>query len=101
MFDEILKIANDTSSTKLLTIENFIDGQFKSTKNHIDSYDPSNGQVWAKVPDSGPAEIDEAVQAARRAFVTWSKETIRRRSEILNRIADLIEANLDALAAIE
>ena len=51
-----------------LEIENFIGGVFYPTKCHLDSFDPSTGKVWAKVPDSGADEVDQAVQAAKAAF---------------------------------
>ena len=49
-------------------IDNYIDGQFVPCSRHIDSYNPATGRVFLKVPDSGPDEVDQAVQAARRAF---------------------------------
>ena len=51
-----------------IEVENFIGGEFYPTKNHLDSYEPSTGQVWARIPDSGDVEIDQAVQAAKAAF---------------------------------
>ena len=51
-----------------VTVSNYINGQFETTSSYIDSYDPSTGQVWAKIPDSGEAEVDLAVKAAKQAF---------------------------------
>ena len=51
-----------------LVLENYINGKFCPCENHIDSYDPSTGKVYCKVPDSGPDEVEEAVQAAKKAF---------------------------------
>lgn len=51
-----------------LVIDNFIGGNFVKSKNYIDSFDPSTGEVWAQVPDSEAKEIDDAVSAARQAF---------------------------------
>jgi acyl-CoA reductase-like NAD-dependent aldehyde dehydrogenase len=53
---------------ELLTLENFIDGKFVPCAQHIDSYDPSTGKPYARVPDSGNKEIDLAVKAAKKAF---------------------------------
>jgi len=50
-------------------LQNYIDGQFVSCSNHIDSYNPATGEVHLKVPDSGKDEIGKAVIAAREAFV--------------------------------
>lgn len=52
----------------MLMLENFINGKFVPCKNHIDSYDPSTGKVYCKVPDSNQEEVDMAVKAARDAF---------------------------------
>lgn len=52
----------------MLMLENFINGKFLPCKNHIDSYDPSTGKVYCKVPDSDQEEVDMAVKAASDAF---------------------------------
>lgn len=51
-----------------VVVSNFINGEFVSTDNYIDSFDPSTGEVWAKIPDSGEKEVNEAVNAAKAAF---------------------------------
>ena len=50
------------------TLENFIDGRFVPCTRHIDSYNPATGEVYLKVPDSGEEEVQQAVEAAQRAF---------------------------------
>lgn len=40
-----------------LVLENFIGGKFVPCYAHIDSYDPSTGEVYCKVPDSGREEV--------------------------------------------
>ena len=54
--------------SQLLVIENFINGEFISTKSHIDSFDPSTGAVWAKIPDSEEKDVNKAVNSAKNAF---------------------------------
>uniref|UniRef100_A0A3P9DCT2 Aldehyde dehydrogenase 8 family, member A1 n=1 Tax=Maylandia zebra TaxID=106582 RepID=A0A3P9DCT2_9CICH len=56
----------------LLVLENYIGGKFVSCRSYIDSYDPSTGEVYCKVPDSGKEEVDAAVAAAKEAFPEWS-----------------------------
>lgn len=51
-----------------VTLENFIDGEFVPASSFLDSFDPSVGEVWARIPDSGKQEVDLAVAAAKRAF---------------------------------
>ena len=55
-------------ASEMLVLENFIGGKFVPCANHIDSYDPSTGKVYCKVPDSGKEEVDMAVKAASEAF---------------------------------
>ena len=53
-----------------LVLENFINGEFVSSNEYIDSYEPSTGDVWARVPNSTVQDVDDAVQAAKEAFKT-------------------------------
>lgn len=85
----------------MLMLENFINGKFLPCKNHIDSYDPSTGKVYCKVPDSDQEEVDMAVKAARDAFESWSKTPPELRAKIMRKIADLIESKLDEFAEAE
>ena len=52
----------------MLVIQNFINGKFIDGKSLIDSFDPSNGKIYAQVPDSNKEEVDLAVSAAKGAF---------------------------------
>lgn len=49
-------------------LENFIDGKLVACARHIDSFNPSTGEVHLKVPDSGEEEVRAAVAAAKKAF---------------------------------
>lgn len=51
-----------------MKIHNFINGEFVETGSYIDSYDPSTGETWAKVPDSDENDVNKAVEAAKNAF---------------------------------
>ncbi len=53
------------------------------------------------LPEASPAQIEAAVAAARGAFSTWSRTTPGERSALLLKIADAIEADADAFAALE
>ncbi|XP_044532969.1 2-aminomuconic semialdehyde dehydrogenase isoform X3 [Gracilinanus agilis] len=85
----------------LLELENFIAGKFIPCNSHIDSYDPSTGEVYCKVPDSGKEEIEAAVMAAREAFPHWSSMSPQDRSHIMNKLADLLEQSLEDFAQAE
>lgn len=41
----------------LLVLENFMGGKFLPCNSYIDSYDPSTGEVYCRVPDSGKEEV--------------------------------------------
>ncbi|XP_062426870.1 2-aminomuconic semialdehyde dehydrogenase isoform X2 [Rhea pennata] len=90
-----------SSSKTLLVLENFIAGKFVPCSSYIDSYNPSTGDVYCRVPDSGKEEVDAAVRAAKDAFPIWSSKSPLERSQILNKLADLIEHDLEAFAQAE
>ena len=52
----------------MIVVENFINGKFVPTDSYIDSFDPSTGEVWAKVPASGEREVQLAVEGAEAAL---------------------------------
>ena len=72
-----------------------LDGKF------IDNIDPSTGEVYGQIPDSNARDIEAAVHAAQKAFSAWSVTPVEERFKILNRIAELIDNNLDELALAE
>ncbi len=52
---------------KMLELQNFINGKFLPSSAFVDSFDPSRGEVYAQVPRSGKAEVEQAVLAAEDA----------------------------------
>ena len=62
---------------------------------------PRTGTSILMMPEASIAQIDRAVAAARRAFPAWSRTTPAHRSGLLLKIADRIEAEGDAFAALE
>jgi acyl-CoA reductase-like NAD-dependent aldehyde dehydrogenase len=48
------------------------------------------------IPDSEAADVDSAVAAAKSALPSWSKTSKEHRSALLNKLADLLEANLES-----
>ncbi|XP_009459012.1 PREDICTED: aldehyde dehydrogenase family 8 member A1 isoform X3 [Nipponia nippon] len=88
-------------SKALVVLENFIGGKFVPCSSYIDSYNPSTGDIYCRVPDSGKEEVEAAVKAAKNAFPIWSSKSPLERSQILNKLADLIEHDLEAFAQAE
>ncbi len=84
-------------------IKNYIDGALvpAGSGNYFDNYNPSTGKVYSHIPDSDENDIQRAVEAAERAFPEWSKVSVRKRFRIMNRLADIIEQNLDEFAHAE
>lgn len=84
-------------------LRNFIDGQFCNPieGKYIDNVNPATGKVYGQIPNSTAKDIESAVEAAKKAFPAWSVSTNEYRFTILNRIAELIDENLEALGLAE
>ena len=56
-------------------ILNYINGALHqpSSKQYIDNYEPATGKVYSLVPDSDARDVQQAVDAARTAFPSWSQ----------------------------
>src|SRR5512143_2426218 len=86
------------------TYENLIDGDWAAAASGktFDVMNPATDEVIAKVPDASAADVDRAVQAARRAFDGgWRDVTAQERGRILLRLAEKMRAELPRLAQIE
>jgi len=71
------------------------------SKSYIDNINPATGKVYSLIPDSGKEDVEAAFQAAQKAFPLWSNTSASERARIMQRIADLILENIDALALAE
>jgi hypothetical protein len=82
-----------------------IDGQEveAGSGERFDVVNPATGAVIAAVPAADAEDVDRAVRAAKRAFEAspWPHMSVFERAKVLNRFADLLEANLDRLYALE
>src|SRR3712207_565920 len=81
-----------------------IDGRHlpPTTGEWIDNFDPSTGRPWARVPASGLADVDAAVEAARRALRgSWGRISVGERAAMIRRLADLAMKHVDELARLE
>lgn len=83
--------------------DNFIGGKFVAPVNgkYFDNVSPIDGKVFSKAARSTKEDIDLAITAATDAFQSWSKTSVTYRSNLLNRIADIVDANADYLALVE
>jgi aminomuconate-semialdehyde/2-hydroxymuconate-6-semialdehyde dehydrogenase len=87
----------------MIKIQNYIDGELVEPVNgqYLNNYDPSEGKVYSIIPDSDKDDVEKAVAAARLAFPLWSGMAVEKRLPILLKVADLIDRDLDKLAAVE
>ncbi|MFB2856168.1 gamma-aminobutyraldehyde dehydrogenase [Aeromonas sobria] len=84
-------------STQLL-----IDGQFVTGEGQAEPIlNPANGEQIAAVPEASFEQVNRAVNGAQRAFAQWSRTTPAQRSNLLLRLADLIERHAEEFAALE
>jgi len=71
------------------------------SENHIDIYNPSEGEKYAIAPDSDENDIEIAVASAKKAFPKWAALSIDNRHDFLVKIANRIEERADELAHAE
>ena len=83
--------------------ENFIGGEWVAPVKgeYFNNITPVTGEVICEIPRSGEADIELALDAAHKAREAWGKTSVQERSNILRKIADRIEANLEKLAVAE
>lgn len=84
-------------------LQNFIAGHFVPARSGgvLEDLAPATGKVFATIPRSGAADVDAAVRAAEAAFPAWAHTPVDGRAELLETIAALMEARLDAFAEAE
>ena len=82
---------------------NYIGGKFVEPKSgkYFDNVSPINNEVICQMARSDAKDVDAALDAAHEAFKEWGKTDITTRSNIMNKIANVLEENLNLLAAAE
>ncbi len=83
--------------------DNFIGGKWIAPVNgeYFENTSPVDGQVFTKVARSTAEDIDKAIDAAWEAAKTWNVASATERSNVLLKIADRMEENLETLARVE
>jgi acyl-CoA reductase-like NAD-dependent aldehyde dehydrogenase len=93
------------TATRTLRTQLWIDGRWRDADGGATfrTWNPARDEVLAEVAEARAADVDLAVQAARRAFDEgeWPRMAGADRGRILWKVADLIEANLAELAELE
>ena len=82
-----------------------INGKWQAAKSGktFETVNPATEEVIAQVAEGDAADVDLAVKAARNAFESgpWNRMDARDRGKLMNRLADLLEEEIDELAALE
>ena len=83
--------------------ENYIGGQWVAPVKgeYFENISPVNGKVFCKIPRSSKEDIELALDKAHDAKAAWGTTSVTERSNILLKIADRIEQNLEMLAVAE
>ena len=83
--------------------ENYIGGAWMAPADgqYFEAISPITGKPFTRVPRSNQKDVDAALDAAHGAKGAWGRTSTTERANILNRIADRIEANLVTLAVAE
>ena len=82
---------------------NYINGELLEphSREYIENESPVDGQVFSLVPDSDEKDVEMAVDAAKKAFPSWSRLGKKERHDLLMRLADGIQARFDEMVAAE
>ena len=88
--------------SNIKVLKPFINGSFvesKTTK-FTDAYNPSTGEVIAKVPCCTEEEVESAIASAKAAFPGWSSTPVLKRVQILYKVRDLLIEHMDELTEL-
>lgn len=83
--------------TQLLINGRLVEGQGSA----LPVYNPATGEVIAHIAQASAAQVDEAVNAADKAFTEWGQTTPKERAALLLQVADVIEQQGEVLAKLE
>jgi len=83
--------------------DNYIGGEWvaPSDNEYFENISPITGKVFCEIARSKAADIELALDAAHAAQTEWGQTSVTERANILNKIADRMEANLEKLAVAE
>ena len=97
--------AQSTAAPQIRQTQLLIDGQWVPARSGktFETINPATEEPIAQVAEADAADVDAAVRAARHAFDVgpWPRLDARERGRIMHRLCDLIEAEIDELAALE
>lgn len=77
-----------------------INGDLVNADRRFSVFNPATNEVIANAPEGSCAQLEEAVQAAKKAFLTWSSFSAEQRGEYILKFADALESRKEELAAL-
>ncbi len=82
---------------------NFINGKYVAPKSgqYFENPTPISGEILCEIARSNEEDVNLALDAAHAAFPNWGKTSLTERANMLNKIADIMESNVNLLAAAE
>jgi len=83
--------------------DNFIGGEYVPPVNgkYFENPSPVTGEVFCEIARSTKEDVELALDAAHKAKESWGKASVQERANILNKIADTMEENIEMLAVAE
>jgi aminomuconate-semialdehyde/2-hydroxymuconate-6-semialdehyde dehydrogenase len=84
-------------------IQNYIGGELVEplSKTYTDNINPATGEKFGQIPCSNHEDVEWAVKAAEQALPAWRIASAESKFKVLNKIADLIDENLEVLSLAE
>lgn len=102
-----MRYANPNTEGALVNFKsrygNFINGEFVAPVDgdYFENITPITGQAFCDIPRSNAKDIEKALDAAHAAAPAWGKTSVTDRANLLNKIAERTEQNLETLAVAE
>jgi len=90
-------------STTVTAYQAFVGGKWvdSASGETMEVINPATGETIATVPRCSAEDVDRAVETASAALPAWLEKTPKDRSELLHRLADVLEENAEELAQLE
>ncbi len=84
------------------TLKYYLDNRYVASKTDkfYDVYNPSTGELQAKMPRCTPDEVRQAVESAHKAYAVWSAVPPIKRAQVLFTMRDLLEKHMDELTML-
>ncbi|HVM57840.1 MAG TPA: gamma-aminobutyraldehyde dehydrogenase [Gaiellaceae bacterium] len=90
-------------STTTTSYKCFVGGEWvdAASGQTMEVINPATGETIAEVPSCGAEDVDRAVEAAKKALPEWLDATPKERSELLHKLADVMDEHAEELAQLE